>query len=201
MNFPIEHGLSTQGILGNSSIEAIRNELTNKIETNDCLDEEQKDNALEELDLLLLYEKYRRMLRMIYQLKAERMDHMNNMRDRVRSRHHLITEKRQEHKHRLLLNRKETILRIAQIDSELYKLKPQRPEDKDKRKINDELNRIKNRARMRRESQAEVERELRDRVIRKAQFLQKVRKHFPDLEEEMMDEYDRQMYDSDRGNN
>lgn len=201
MNLPIKHDLSVEYFLNKSSIESIRNELTLKIESNDNLTEDQKENALGEMDLLLRYEKYRRMLRMIYQLRDERRDRFNNMCDQIRLRREYLTKKRQEFKHELLLNRKDTILHIAKADAELRKLNPESKNRKITMHANDELNKIRLKGRLRRAIQEENEKELRSRVFQKAQFLQKVRKHFPDLEEELMDEYDRQMYDSGRDNN
>lgn len=97
MNLPINHELTAESILNNSSTESIRNELTLKIEINDNLTDEQKENALDEMDLLLGYEKYRRMLRMLHQLKAERRDRINSERDRIRTRRESLISKRQEY--------------------------------------------------------------------------------------------------------
>lgn len=200
MNLPINHDLSTESIIKNSSIETIRGELTHRIQSSDILTAEQQSVALEEMDVLLEYEKYRRMLTMIYQLKQDSRERINGTRDRIRFRREFLIRKRQEQKQELLLSRKEATLRIAKINAELRKLRPQPPVDKDLKRTQDELNKIKLRGRKRRASQEQVEKELRDRVERKAQFLIKVRQKFPDMEDELMDEYDRQMYESGHSN-
>jgi len=192
MTVPINHELSTERIISNSSIETIRGELTHRIQSNDILTAEQKSAALEELDSLLEYEKYRRMLTMIYQLKQDSRDRINSERDRVRLRREFLIRKRQEQKHELLLNRKETALRIAKINADIGKLRPQSPIDKDLKRAHGELNKIRLKSRLRRVLQDEAEKELRNRIERKAQFLRKVRHQFPDMEEELMDEYERQ---------
>ncbi len=192
MNLPINHELSTESIISNSSIETIRNEMTHRIQSSETLTEEQQSAALEELNVLLEYEKYRRMLTMIYQLKQDSQNRIDATRDRVRQRREYLTRKRQEQKHELLLNRKETALRIARINADIGKLRPQLPADKDLRRARGELNKIRSQGRLRRSLQEESEKELRGRVMRKAQFLKKVRQEFPDMEEELMDEYDRQ---------
>ena len=192
MNLPIDHELTTESIISNSSIETIRNELTNRVQSNDNLTEDQQSTAVEELDVLLEYEKYRRMLTMIYQLRRDSRDRINNERDRIRLRRESLISKRQEHRHELLLNRKKTVLQIAKINSDIGKFQPQLQVDKDLKRANSELNKIKLKSRLRRALQDEAEKELRNRVMRKAQFLKKVRQQFPNMEEELMDEYERQ---------
>ncbi len=192
MNPPINHELSTESIISNSSIETIRNELTHRIQSNDILTAEQQSAALEEMNVLLEYEKFRRTLTMIYQLRQDSRDRINNARDQVRLRRENLISKRQEHELELLLNRKETALRIAKINAEIDRFQPQRPADKELKRADGELNKIRLRGRLQRSVQEEAEKALRGRVMRKAQFLKKVRQDFSDLEGELMDEYERQ---------
>lgn len=191
MNLPINHELSIEGIISSSSIETIRGELAYRIQSNDKLSAEQQSAVLEELDVLLEYEKYRRMLTMIYQLKQDSRDRLNNERDRIRLRRESLISKRQEHRHELLFNRKKAALRIAKINADIGKFRPQLQVDKDLKRTHGELNKIKLKSRLRRALQDEAEKELRNRVMRKAQFLKKVRQQFPDMEEELMDEYEK----------
>lgn len=209
MNLPIKHEMSVDVIFNNVSIEKLRNDFMARIETSETYSKDQKDAMVQELNFLLQFEKYRRMLRMIYLIKEEKREYRNRIYERQRLRRANAYKARRELKHETTLNRKETALKIAKLNEEianckmavlerLDKIGSYAPIDKDLRKAKSELNRIKLRSKLRRTIQDEAEKELRDRVIRKAQFQKQVKHQFPDMEEELMDEYDRQLYNSEQ---
>ncbi len=209
MKLPIKHEMSVKNILNSASIEKLRYDFMARIEVNESFSEDQKDAMVQELDFLLQFEKYRRMLRMIYLIKEEKREYENRIYEQQRLRRVNVYKARQELKHETALNRKETALKIAKLNEEianckmtvlerLDKIGSHAPIDKDLRKAKGELNRIKLQSKLRRTLQDEAEKELRDRVIRKAQFQKQVKQQFPDMEEELMDEYDRQMYNSEQ---
>jgi hypothetical protein len=183
-------------VLENDPLEVIRAHALCEIKNNVLLSRRQKRTAIRDLDSLLDYERRRRQRLMYWQSV-----------DEARERRIRIIERNCEFINRLVLERKNTQLKVAQINAEIInlkagsiervlRLKQENPKLKEIGKLKHEFVKLKLRKAIDKYIRAEAERDLEDRVIRRARFQQKVAEEFPDLVEEIMDEYDRESYRS-----
>jgi hypothetical protein len=195
VNTLTEHRSSAELLLGTASLEELRNKALQKIEAKEHLTETQKKSLVKELDFLLEYERLRRLRRVVWQWHDEKRDrHYNNLKVKVE----LLNE--------LLIGRKKTALEVARLDSEMLKIRLEmfekirklRPQNDNRRYLRNaerDFLKLKLQQRYSKLRERHLVETLENRIIRRTNFLKKVRANFPDLEEELMAQYDRQMYE------
>jgi len=181
------------------------NDLIQNISSDGSMSSDDKKEIIRELKFLQNYGRLVRVMQLKFNWEEEKL---NLLRRYLSKKHQIVSEavrNRQKLKNELAMDRMETIQRIRDKQSaflkeriELYavlkKLKSSGQSNSDTSKAEQELHRINLRSKIRRAMQQEAEKELQERVLRRNDFLKNVRDNFPDLEEEIMEEYDRQIY-------
>jgi len=194
MNLPANHNSSAESLLGTVSLEVLRNKALRNIEEDASLSVQQKLMAIKELDFLLEYERLRRLRNSAYQWEEERREH----RYRMAQRHQEMTIK-------LAIERKETVLRIAEINRDITacklriiedfkKLKPKDESLNHVRQLKKDLSRLQLQKRIAQAHENSFHQNLTERVANRARFIKQVRREYPDLAEELVDFYDQQVF-------
>jgi hypothetical protein len=194
MNLPVQYRRSAGGNLGTSTLEVVRARALAKIQGDEMLSPEQRAMAIRELDFLIEYERFRRLRTAVYQWRDERREWLLS---HISRQHEVLN--------RLAIARKETALTVARMNreiimykleilQELRKLRPQNELDSYIRKARTDLVKLHLQRRHAKARRRILSQSITEQVLDRAEFLRKVRDKYPDLEEELMDDYDKREF-------
>lgn len=199
MNLPVNYDESSaETTLGTASLEILRNKALEQIRKNESLSSEQRAAAVRELHFLIEHERLRRLKLIVQQWEEERNEY--RYRRAIRRRqvlNQLAIEQRETARTIARINR-DIIRYRLEIIEQIRKLRPKDELHQFIRRAQAEMIKLKLQRRYARARQQAIARELRDAVIRRARFLKMVREKYPDLEEELMDDYDRREFQEAR---
>lgn len=153
-----------------------------------------KQAALNELDYLVRYEQLRRLRTAVWQWKDER-----------RERRYRMRSQREEFVIGAALNRQRARAEIAEcrarivhsrldIIERVRKLAPREESRSMIAKARRDMLRHQLASQMARNSRRHLQEELADMIAARGRFLRRVRQEFPEMEDELMDKYDSQLF-------
>lgn len=194
MNHPPAPFSSTEDIFGTVSLETLKNRALKILDDNEAMTTHQKVRTQREIEFLLECERFNRLRRLVYQLHDEKQD---------RTYKRILNH--QTFLHQLQVGRKETALAISKIEREIVKCKldvierarslmPKRELHEHMKKLQDDFRKLRIHQKYQRARQGMLSQEIAEQAIRRAQFIRRIRKHFPDLEDELLESYDKQVF-------
>jgi hypothetical protein len=186
--------MKPEEILGLHPTEVQKRQLVDEINNSNCSPQE-KERCFREIDFMFSYARLVRLRRAIWHWQDERREHCEAV---LSSRHEVLNQLMMEH-NRVFAGVHRTRIEIAAKHIALRErartLKPKNRAQEMSERARLELLNLKLRSRVSLEKRRTMDYELENRVVARARFQQRVHQEFPDLEEEMMDEYDRRFYE------
>lgn len=190
-----------------SPLELIRSKAIREVRQNSNLSDRDKDFIIREINFLIGYERLKRLKKTVYEQKKEELAMIQALEDKRREmtqraiRHRIqMREEIEAARRGLLLKRVQLQVESAKLYLEVLEMiKKTEPLDDGKqgaKKMKEELLKIKLKSKIRRAIQQECIKELEETVLRRANFLRRVREQFPDMEEEIIDAYDQRYYNA-----
>jgi len=181
-------------LLGTPVLEGIRNRTELKIVSNPILSEDQIKSALKELDFLIEYERLHRLRQFAFRWIEGKEAFHNEL---ILSRVELANEIR--------ISRKQAALKIAKINREIAncrldlmeRIKKLHPKDDSSlyiKKAHSELQKLRFQKIIMREKEEIFHENLANRTLNRHKFYDKVKKLYPDMVDELMEYYDRQVF-------
>lgn|GEM_PF-6675322 len=193
MNLPVKYSETPQDFLGLHCLEVLRAKLAKKIES-EKLTRKERRRAIREMNFLIDYARMRRVRTAVWQWQDEATEHD----------YHLAI-RRQQVVNQLVLERKRLMVSLGEMDAKIAEtrigvmeqMNKLTPKDERQSLIDSarkELLRLKLRRNLSRQSRREAEDELAEQTLARARFQKIVRQDFPELEDEIMDDYDRRAF-------
>jgi hypothetical protein len=180
--------------LGTASLEEIRNKAFRNIESNPILTDYQKNTIIKELDFLIEHERLRRLRKFAFQWAEEKEVFQNGM---------LL--RRIELDNGIRVSRKQTALKIAQLNKDILdckldvieRIRKLRPKDDSAaylKKAALELQKLRFQKIIMKAKEDMFHQNLTDRALSRQRFYEKVKKLYPDMADDLMEYYDRQVF-------
>ena len=190
MSLPTRHNTSAYELVNAGSLEVLRAQTTKNIQKNIELSSKQKEKAIQELNFLVDAERARRQRQLAFQWNEERREYVFKQALRY-----------QEVESQLKLSRARTARAVARLNRDaarckleiivaIRKLRPRENSDSRIHRAKDEIYKLQLQETLARRREAALGHRLEQQVLRRAAFMKKVRKHSPDLEDELVDHYD-----------
>jgi hypothetical protein len=194
-NLPVIHETGVELSLGTASLEEIRNKALRNIEADPTLPEYRKQAVIRELDFLIKLERLRRLRKFAFQWAEEKEAFRNS-----------IFSKRIELANNIRLAVKQTDLQIAQLNREILnckldvieRIRRLRPKDDSAaylKKAALELQKLRLQKLIMQAREDMFHQNLTDRTLNRQKFYDRVRKLYPDVADDLMDYYDRQVFE------
>lgn len=197
-DLPAIYDNSAEDKLGTAFLENIRNNALRNIESDPTLPERRKQALIRELDFLIEHERLRRLRKFVFQWVEEREAFRTG-----------ILQRRIELANNVRLSMKQTALKIAQLNKDIAnckldvieRIRRMRPKNESEaylKKAALELQKLKFQKAILQAKEEMLHENLTNRAFNRQKFHEKVRKLYPDMADEMMEYYDRQVFQQSR---
>jgi len=201
VTLPVKQEGSAEQVLGTTSLEMVRGKIIHNVYDNPDLDWSQRKRIIEELDVLIENEKCRRAQLAAHQWQREELEHrlviVQKQADIYQKYADIISKLRllkaetnraiERYERDSLMYKVDIIERLVQIKA---KYKPVEKQDEHLK----ELLKIKKQQKLSEAREQVILDSLAKRVMSRAAFIKMVNEKFPDMADEFIDFYDRQIF-------
>lgn len=196
MKLMVKHQTSAEQLLGTVSLESLRIQLQRKINDNPDLSKKQRKQVLAELDFLIEYERLRRLKMAVHQWEREEQSHkLELLKNRVELVNKLRIARAKSNRLVAKMHSDAANLKLGMVEK-LLALKKKYANASQTDGAAKELENLRIRDTIARKKEEAFHANISRRTVNRARFVKMVEKEYPDMADELIDHYDRQLFNA-----
>ncbi len=196
MKLMVKHQTSAEQLLGTVSLESLKIQLQRKINDNPDLNKKQRKRVLRELDFLIEYERLRRLKMAVHQWEREEQSHtLDLLKSRVEIVNKLRIARAKSDRLVAKMHSDTANLRLVMVEK-LLALKKKHANSCQTNGAAKELENLRIRDEIARKKEEAFHANISRRTLNRARFIKMVETDFPDMADELIDHYDKQLFNA-----